>query len=123
MSLQPAASESQMAHDLVPLADVVPAYEALESLADERLDGPVKSRIRTWEDGEFEIRITHGYGPHRHRPEVSYHHVLRYHSGDDETVEALLEVDLDTVEKRLIHKETVDTDGVCFDAGRPPSKK
>ena len=88
----------------------------------QRLDGPVQTRVRTWEDGEFVIRVYHGYGPHPQRPDTAYQHVLRYHSRDDSVVEGLVAVDVETSEKALIYRTTIDTDGVCADAGRSPHK-
>jgi hypothetical protein len=109
--------------DAMPsLTAVAPAYDRLLEMATERLDGPVQTRIRTWEDGDFEIRVYHGYGPHPQRPDTDYHHILRYHSRDDEIVEGLMAVDPETVEKTLIYRKTIDTDGVRVDAGRPPNK-
>lgn len=109
--------------DAIPsLTAVAPAYDRLLEMATERLDGPVQTRIRTWEDGDFEIRVYHGYGPHPQRPDTDYHHILRYHSRDDEIVEGLMAVDPETVEKTLIYRKTIDTDGVRVDAGRPPNK-
>jgi hypothetical protein len=109
--------------DAIPsLTAVAPAYDRLLEIATERLDGPVQTRVRTWEDGEFEIRVYHGYGPHPQRPDTDYHHVFHYHSRDDEIVEGLMAVDPETVEKTLIYRKTIDIDGVCTDAGRAPKK-
>lgn len=108
--------------DVPDLETVAPYYDHLLELARELLDGPISTRIKTWEDGEFEIRAFHGYGPHPQRPRTTFHHVLRYHSGDDEIVAALLAVDIDTVDKTLIARETVQADGVRLDAGRPQRK-
>ena len=84
--------------DAIPsLTTLAPAYDRLLKIATQRLDGPVQTRVRTWEDGDFEIRVYHGYGPHPQRPDTGYHHVLRYHSRDDEIVEALMAVDTETV--------------------------
>ena len=105
--------------DAIPsLTAIAPAYEGLLEMATERLDGPVQTRVRTWEDGEFAIRVYHGYGPHPQRPDTIYKHVLRYHIRDDETVEGLIAVDLETEEKTLIYRTVIGTDGVCVDAGR-----
>ncbi|PSP68504.1 hypothetical protein BRC85_01225 [Halobacteriales archaeon QS_1_69_70] len=107
--------------DAIPsLTAIVPAYEGLLNMATRRLDGPVQTRVRTWEDGEFEIRVYHGYGPHPQRPDTGYHHVLRYHSRDDSVVEGLVAVEVETSEKTLIYCTIIDADGVCVDAGRSP---
>ena len=107
--------------DAIPsLTAIAPTYDRLLEIAAQRLDGPVQTRIRTWEDGEFEIRVYHGYGPHPQRPDTDYHHVLRYHSRDDEIVEGLMAVDPETVEKTLIYRTVIDADGVRVDAGRTP---
>jgi hypothetical protein len=107
--------------DAIPsLTAIAPAYDRLLEIATQRLDGPVQTRIRTWEDGEFEIRVYHGYGPHPQRPNTIYKHVLRYHIRDDETVEGLVAVNLETEEKTLIYRTVIGTDGVCVDAGRAP---
>ena len=109
--------------DAIPsLTAIAPAYERLLKMAARRLDGPVQTRTRTWEDGEFEIRIYHGYGPHPQRPDTGYQHVLRYHSRDDHVVEGLVAVDVETSEKTLIYRTTIDTGGVYADAGRHPQK-
>ena len=84
--------------DAIPsLTTLAPAYDRLLKIATQRLDGPVQTRVRTWEDGDFEIRVYHGYGPHPQRPDTGYHHVLRYYSRDDKIVEALMAVDTETV--------------------------
>jgi len=107
--------------DAIPsLTAIAPAYDRLLKIAAQRLDGPVQTRVRTWEDGEFAIRVYHGYGPHPQRPDTAYQHVLRYHIRDDETVEGLVAVDVETSEKTLIYRKTIDADGVRVDAGRPP---
>ena len=105
--------------DALPALDAIaPAYDRLLEAASERLEGPIQTRIRTWEDGEYELRAYHGYGPHEQRPGTAYHHVLRYHSREGELLEALLAVDIDTTAKSLIHRERVATDG-----GRRPARK
>jgi len=104
------------------LTVVAPTYDGLLEMAARRLDGPVQTRIRTWEDGEFEIRVYHGYGPHPQRPDTAYQHVLRYHSRDGDVVEALVAVGVATSEKTLIYRTAIDTDGVCVDAGRIPEE-
>jgi len=107
--------------DAIPsLRTIAPVYDRLLEMATQRLDGPVQTRVRTWEDGEFAIRVYHGYGPHPQRPDTDYHHVLRYHSRDDEIVEGLMAVDPETVEKTLIYRTVIDADGVRVDAGRTP---
>jgi hypothetical protein len=109
--------------DAIPsLRTLAPAYDRLLEIATQRLDGPVQTRVRTWEDGEFEIRVYHGYGPHPQRPDTAYHHILRYHSHHDEIVEGLMTVDAETVEKTLIYRTVIDTDGVRVDACRAPNK-
>ena len=109
--------------DAIPsLTAIVPAYEGLLKMAARRLDGPVQTRIRTWEDGEFEIRVYHGYGPHPQRPDTAYHHVLRYHSRNGDVVEGLVAVGIETSEKTLIYRTIIDADGVYADAGRSPKK-
>ena len=109
--------------DAIPsLTAIAPAYEGLLKMAARRLDGPVQTRIRTWEDGEFEIRVYHGYGPHPQRPDTAYHHVLRYHGRDDSVVEGLVAVEVETLEKTLIYRTIIDADGVYAGAGRSSKK-
>ena len=109
--------------DAIPsLTTLAPAYDRLLEMATQRLDGPVQTRVRSWEDGEFAIRVYHGYGPHPQRPDTAYHHVLRYHSREDSVAEGLVAVDVETSEKTLVYRTTIDTDGVCADAGRRPRK-
>jgi len=62
------------------LTVLAPVYNRLLEIATQRIGGSVQTRVRTWEDGEFEIRVYHGYGPHPQRPDTALHHVLRYHS-------------------------------------------
>ena len=121
----PAPSTESMTKDVdaIPsLTAIAPAYEGLLEIATQRLDGPVQTRVRTWEDGEFAIRVYHGYGPHPQRPDTAYQHVLRYHSREDEIVEGLMAVDTETVEKTLIYRTVIDVDGVRVDSYRPPDK-
>lgn len=81
-----------------------PVYESLLELAEEHLDSPVQTRIETWEDGEFKIRVFHGYAPQEDGQRLRS--VLRYHSAEDAVVGALLEVDEDG-EETLIFREDV----------------
>ena len=107
--------------DAIPsLTAIAPANDRLLEVAAQRPDRPVQTRVRTWEDGEFEMRVYHGYGPHPQRPDTAYHNILRYHSRDDEIAEGLMAVDAETVEKTLIYRTIIDADGVCVDAGRSP---
>jgi len=107
--------------DAIPsLTAIAPAYDRLLEMATERLDGPVQTRVRTWEDGEFAIRVYHGYGPHPQRPDTAYQHVLRYHSRKNSVVGGLVAVDVETSEKTLIYRTVIGTDGVRTDAGRAP---
>jgi hypothetical protein len=109
--------------DAIPsLTAIAPAYDRLLEIAIQRLDGPVQTRVRTWEDGEFAVRVYHGYGPHPQRPDTAYQHVLRYHSRKDSVVEGLVAVDVETSEKTLIYRTTIDADGVRVDARRAPNK-
>ena len=107
--------------DAIPsLTAIAPAYDRLLEIATQRLDGPVQTRVRTWEDGEFTIRVYHGYGPHPQRPDTAYQHVLRYHSRKNSVVEGLVAVDVKTSEKTLIYRTIIGTGGVRVDAGRIP---
>jgi hypothetical protein len=109
--------------DAIPsLRILTPAYDRLLEVATQRLDGPVQTRVRSLGDGEFEIRVYHGYGPHAQRPDTAYHHTLRYHSRDDEIVEGLMAVDAETMEKTLIYRTVIDADGVRVDDCRTPHK-
>ncbi|QIO25465.1 hypothetical protein [Haloarcula sp. JP-L23] len=97
-------------------------YERLLQLARDRLDGPIQTRIRSWEDGEFELRVYHGYGPHPQRPRTTYRHVLRYHDGTGEWSEGLVAVDIeDPMDRTLMYKRELPADGVS-DADAPSEK-
>jgi hypothetical protein len=104
------------------MAEIAPYYDALLDLASDELAGPVQTRLHTWEDGEFLIHVFHGYGPHKHRPGVTYRQTLRYHSGEDEVVKGLMAVDTTTQDKTLIHREILIADGVDVDASRSREK-
>lgn len=97
---------------LPSLEAVAPYYNAVLELAKRELEAPIQARVRTWEDGEFEIRVYHGYGPHPHRPRTAYQHILRYHSSNHEVTIGLLAVNLDTEDKTLIYKRPVDAGNV-----------
>jgi hypothetical protein len=91
--------------DALPPMDVVAEkFDRVCDLAAEHLEGRIQTRIKTWEDGEFEIRVYHGYGPCCESGE-RLRAVLRYHSRSGDVDGALVVVDGD--ERKLVHRETL----------------
>jgi hypothetical protein len=84
-----------------------PIYATVCELAEELLDGPVQTEITTWEDGEFKIRVFHGYGPNSAGCGARLRTVLRYHSAEGQVDGAVLEVDAESGDETLIYSETV----------------
>jgi len=74
----------------LPTGDQIAAgYERLLEIAYGRLDQPWSCRIRSWEDGTFEIRVWHKYS----WPGLngSIRGVIRWHSEEDEIKAGLFE--------------------------------
>jgi len=93
-----------------PSTEIGPVYDRLTELAARKLDRPISTRIRTWEDETFEIRVWHKYGADG---EGHLKGVVRYHSGEEKLSEALLEV-IDG-KKRLLFERELSTDRVVPD--------
>lgn len=85
-------------------AAIADAYDRLLDLADEHLESPMSTKIETWEDGEFEIRVWHK-GAH---PDADAYArtVLRYHSDDGEVVKARFKYDAETRERVAVDSMT-----------------
>jgi len=86
-------------------------YDQLIKLAARKLDRPISTRIRTWEDETFEIRVWHKYGVADGEGHLKG--VVRYHSGEEKLSEALLEV-IDG-KKRLLFERELSADRVVAD--------
>jgi hypothetical protein len=101
--------------ETVPSLDrIAPTYDRLLALASELCSGPVTTRIRTWEDGEFEVRVWHKY--ESPEPESYRKEVLRAHSREADVSAAVVEIDERTGEERLLLTTTVNPDGISADA-------
>jgi hypothetical protein len=102
-------TERAPAAERVPsLGEIAPVYDRLLALADSLLSGPVTTRVRSWQDGEFEVRVWHKYGsPDRdgHRKEV-----LRYHSREASVTGAVLDVD-SAGEETVLWADEIGADG------------
>lgn len=95
------------APDALPDGDrLATVYEAVVDVASERLEAPVSVRLRTWEDGDIEVRVWHKQ-PH---PDDGTHErdVIRYHSNTG-VEHVLVAVDESVGEKTVITRETLDT--------------
>jgi len=89
-------------------------YERLLDLAPALLSGSVSTRVRSWEDGEFEVRVWHKF--ESPEPGAFRKEVLRYHSREDAVVAAVLEVERESGGETLLFKTDLDPDGVPVDA-------
>lgn len=84
--------------DVLPaLTEVVDVYDELVELADDHLQRPVSTKINTWEDGTFRIRVFH-----QRRPDVR--ETLYYHSDEGEILYGV-EGDEELKEMRVISSE------------------
>lgn len=84
--------------------DIADAYDRLLDLADDQLERPLSTKIRSWDDGEFEIRVWHK-GSH---PDADAYArtVLRYHNTDDGVVKARFKYDAETRERVAVESMT-----------------
>lgn len=87
--------------------DVAEKLATLLDLAQQELEGRISTRIRMWEDGEFEIRVWHGYASPRPEDPVRLRAVLRHHSTDDYVEAAIMKIDDTVGEKKIVHRETI----------------
>jgi hypothetical protein len=107
-------TETPSVEDVPSIDEIAPAYETLLELASVLLTGPISTHVRSWEDGEYDVRVWHKYGspdPDRFRKEV-----LRIHSEEDDVTAGVLEVHYETDDERLLYSTDIDPDEVTANA-------
>lgn len=89
---------------------IATAYDHLHALADEHLDRPVSTHLKTWEDGTFEVRVWHHYS----LPSEDGHRrdLLRYHSREDAVELATVRRQPADPDTTIITCETLQAGGV-----------
>ncbi|MFC7078069.1 hypothetical protein [Haloarcula halophila] len=85
---------------------ISPVVEQVIEIAREQLERPIKVRLWTWEDGEFQVRVKHWY-PAGSENRYGYEAVIQYHSRSEEVEGVLVEEDTIDDEKERLLKQTV----------------
>jgi hypothetical protein len=81
---------------LVPeMSTIGPVVDDVIDIAREQLKRPIKVRLRTWEDREFEVHVKHWY-PAGSGTRYGYEAIVRYHS-DEEVIKGFL-TEKDTID-------------------------
>lgn len=96
-------SRSPSTEEMPSLDVVAEKTAAVFTLAQEELESRLSTRIRMWEDGEFEVRVWHSYGPYG--GDTNLRALLRYHSRDGDIEGGVTERCGD--ERRILHRETL----------------
>ena len=95
--------------DPIPaLSTIEPAVDRVIEIAQDQLAEPITVKLWTWEDGEFKIRVEHGY-PIGRTDRLSHDTVIQYHSRHETVTGYLRETDTETGEERLLLKEDLET--------------
>lgn len=100
--------------DVPSFEEIGPWYEQLLDLAPALMSGSVSTRVKSWEDGEFVIRVWHKFeSPNsgKFRREV-----LRYHSRESAVVAGVVEVDRESRDETLLFQTDINPDGIGPDA-------
>ena len=93
---------------------IAPWYQRLLDLAEDLLSGTVSTDIRSWEDGEFDVRVWHKYeSPNEN---AFRREVLWYHRREDTIYAGVIETDRETDEETLLLKTAIDPGGIGQDA-------
>lgn len=86
------------------LETIAPVFDEVMDIARAQLERPLSVRLWTWEDGEFKIRVKHGYGGGREM-RLDHEAAIQYHSRREVVEGFLVEEDTKTGEEKLLLKE------------------
>ncbi|MFC7078338.1 hypothetical protein [Haloarcula halophila] len=95
--------ERQLPEDqIVPSMETIgPVVDQVVAIARQQLKRPISVHIETWEDQEFEVRVTHWSAPGVNT-RYGYESIIQYHS-DRETIRGvLIEEDTETDEREAL---------------------
>jgi len=77
------------------MSTIGPVVDEVIDIARHQLERPIKVRLRTWEDREFEVHVKHWY-PAGSGNRYGYEAIVRYHS-DQEVIKGFL-TEKDTID-------------------------
>lgn len=106
MSQVSSAREHQQHHQadsvsMPSLGVIEPVVDRVVEIARTQLADPITVKLWRWEDGEFKVRVEHGY-PVSKTDRLSHDTAIQYHSRNERVTGYLVETDTQTDEERLL---------------------